>query len=111
METLVTLEAIRKAVEQAPMYLRGRDQVWEGGGLSRTRSGDEELVVTASIGLAEAGNSRSSLGLVGKAAYWALYEVKGEGGNLVKRETIMAYVPKPAHAETGRIVAYSEFEN
>ncbi len=111
-ETLVTLEAIRKAVEQAPMYLRGCDRVWEGGGPSRTRSGDEELVVTASIGLAEAGNSRSSLGLVAKAAYRALYEAKGAGGNLVKREAIMvADVSKPAHAETGRIVAYSEFEN
>jgi diguanylate cyclase (GGDEF)-like protein len=110
-ETLVTLEAIRKAVEQTPMYLRGRDRVWEGGGSSRTRSDGEELVVTASIGLAEAGASRSSLSLVTKAAYRALYEAKGEGGDLVKRETIMADIPKPAHAETGHIVAYSEFEN
>lgn len=110
-DTLVVLEAIRKAVEQATIYLRGRDRVWEGGGSSRTGSSDEELVVTASIGLAEAGNSRSSLGLVTKAAYRALYEAKGEGGNLVKRGTVTPDVRKPAPAETGRIVAYSEFEN
>lgn len=110
-ETLVTLEAIRKAVEQATMYLRGRDRVWEGGGSSRPTSSDEELVVTASIGLAEAGNSRSSVGLVTKIAYKALYEAKGEGGNLVKRGAITPETRKPAPAETGRIVAYNEFEN
>ncbi|TKS59897.1 MAG: GGDEF domain-containing protein [Nitrospira sp.] len=110
-ETLVTLEAIRKAVEQTTMYLRGRDRVWEGGGASHTGSSDEELVVTASIGLAEAGNSQSSLGLVTKIAYKALYEAKGEGGNLVKRGAITPETKKPVPAEAGRIVAYNEFEN
>jgi len=110
-DTLVNLEAIRKAVEQAAIYLRGRDRVWEGGSLSRTGADDEALGVTASIGLAEAGDSRSSLGLVTKAAYRALYEAKGEGGNLVKRGTTLINTPKPANPETGHIVAYSEFEN
>ena len=110
-ETLVTLEAIRKAVEQAALYLRGRDRVWEGGGLSRTGSSDEALAVTVSIGLAEAGDSGSSLGLVTKAAYRALYEAKGEGGNLVKRGAIVPDAPKQLRAQTGRIVAYSEFES
>ncbi|MGQ0695796.1 MAG: GGDEF domain-containing protein [Nitrospiraceae bacterium] len=110
-ETLVALEAVRKAVEQTTMCLRGRDRVWEAGGSSRTGSGDEELVVTASIGVAEAGNARSSLELVTKAAYRALYEAKGEGGNVVKRGVILAEAPKPPSAGTGRIVPYSEFEN
>jgi diguanylate cyclase (GGDEF)-like protein len=110
-ETLATLEAIRKAVEQTTLYLRGRDRVWEGAGSSRTGFDDEELVVTASIGLTEAGDSGSSLGLVTKAAYKALYEAKVDGGNLVKRGTITPDVRKPVPAEIGRIVAYSEFEN
>jgi diguanylate cyclase (GGDEF)-like protein len=110
-ETLVTLEGIRKAVEEATIYLRGHDRVWEGGTSSRAGSDDEELVVTASIGLTEAGDAKSSLGLVTKAAYKALYEGKGEGGNLVKRGTLTPELRKPAHPEAGRIVAYSKFEN
>lgn len=110
-ETLVTLEAIRKAVSQSTLYLRGRDRVWEGSRLLPSRPDDEELAVTASIGLAEAKGSRSSISVTTKAAYRALYEAKGEGGNLVKRATITADVPKPAAAQTGHIVAYSEFEN
>lgn len=110
-ETLGALEAVRKAVEQSTMYLRGRDRVWEAGGSSRAGSGDEELVVTTSIGVAEAGNARSSLELVTKAAYRALYEAKAEGGNLVKRGVIMADPPKLSHTGTGRIVPYSEYEN
>lgn len=110
-ETLVALEAIRKAVEQTTVYLRGRERVWDGGRSARSGSGDEALVVTASIGLAEAGGSRSSLSLVTKAAYRALYEAKGEGGNLVKRGTVAPDARKSAPAEIGHIVAYSEFEN
>jgi GGDEF domain-containing protein len=110
-DVLVTLEAIRKAAEQTTMYLRGRDRVWEGARSSRARSADEALAVTLSIGFAAAGDAGSSLGLATKAAYRALYEAKGEGGNLVKRGTLMADVRKPAHAGSGRIVAYGEFEN
>jgi GGDEF domain-containing protein len=108
---LVTLEAVRKAVEQATLSLRGRDRVREGTGLLRGGSDDEPLVVTVSVGLAEAEDSRSSISVVTKAAYRALYEAKGEGGNLVRRASIGADVPKPIRAETGHIVAYSEFEN
>jgi diguanylate cyclase (GGDEF)-like protein len=110
-ETVATLEAIRKTVEQATIYLRGRGRVWEGARSSRTRSGDEALAVTVSIGLAETGDSALSLGLATKAAYRALYEAKGEGGNQVKRGTATPEVRKPSHAATGRIVAYSEFGN
>lgn len=104
-DALSNLEAIRKAVELSTMYLHGRDRVWEGRG-----SDDDALIVTASIGLAEAGDSSSSLGLVTKAAYRALYEAKGEGGNLVRRGTLAAEAQHSAQAPTGRIVAYSDFE-
>jgi diguanylate cyclase (GGDEF)-like protein len=105
-EALARLEAIRKAVEQASLYLRGRDQVWEG-----RAAGDGALIVTVSIGLAEAGDNRSPIGPVTKAAYRALYAAKGEGGNLVKRETFEMDVLKSPAREVGRIVAYNEFEN
>jgi hypothetical protein len=79
----------------------------------REGSGREHdvLPVTASIGFAEAAGRHSSIGLVTKAAYRALYEAKGEGGNLIKRGTLSADVPKALPAEGGRIVAYSEFES
>ncbi|HXV67513.1 MAG TPA: GGDEF domain-containing protein, partial [Nitrospira sp.] len=105
-EALASLEAIRKTVAQAALYVRGRDRVWEGRGTE-----DQALPTTASIGLAEAGDRRSSLGLVTKAAYRALYEAKGEGGNLVRRGSVASEVPKGPQAETGHIVAYSEFEH
>jgi diguanylate cyclase (GGDEF)-like protein len=110
-DTLVTLDAIRKAVGQTAVYLRGRDRVWEGARSSRARPTDDALAVTVSIGFAEAGDAGSSLGLATKTAYRALYEAKGEGGNLVKRGTVMGDIRKPARAGTGRIVAYSEFES
>jgi diguanylate cyclase (GGDEF)-like protein len=105
-EALASLEAIRKTVAQAALYVRGRDRVWEGRGTE-----DQALPTTASIGLAEAGDRRSSLGLVTKAAYRALYEAKGEGGNLVRRGSVASEVLKGPQAETGHIVAYSEFEH
>ena len=109
-ETLVDLGAIRKAVEETQLYLRGRDRVWEGGGTAKQKSRDVALPATVSIGLAESGGARSSLALVTKAAYRALYEAKGEGGNRVKRGTVSADVPKALPEATGQIVAYSEFE-
>ncbi len=105
-ESLASLESIRKVVDQAAPYLRGRERVWEGVGTE-----NNALPVTASIGVAEAGDGRSSLGLVTKAAYRALYEAKAEGGNLVKRGSPVAESVKHAQTETGRIVAYNEFEN
>jgi GGDEF domain-containing protein len=110
-ETLVDLGAIRKAVEETQLYLRGRDRVWEGGGTARQKSGDVALSATVSIGVAESGGARSSLALVTKAAYRALYEAKGEGGNRVKRGTVSPDVPKASPDATGRIVTYSEFES
>jgi diguanylate cyclase (GGDEF)-like protein len=105
-DVLANLEAIRKAVEQSAMYLHVRDRVWEGKGAD-----EDALIVTASIGIAEAGDSSPSIGLVTKAAYRALYEAKGDGGNLVKRGTVGADAKHVAQARAGRIVAYSEFEH
>jgi diguanylate cyclase (GGDEF)-like protein len=110
-ETLVALERIRKTVEETTIYLGRHDRIIEGGQSLRGRSGKEELVVTASIGLAETGHSGASLDQVTKAAYRALYEAKGVGGNQVKRGSVILEPLRRSHAETGRIVAYSEFEN
>jgi diguanylate cyclase (GGDEF)-like protein len=110
-ETVAELDAIRKAVEETVLRLRGRDQVWEGRGASRPRSEDGILPVTVSIGLAEIDDAQLPIGLVTKAAYRALYEAKGEGGNFVKRGVLIDNTKKSAQRETGRIVAHSEFEN
>ena len=110
-ETLAELETIRKAVEQTILFLHGRHQVWEGKVTSRAESDDGRLEVTASIGLAETEDTQASIGLVTKAAYRALYEAKGEGGNIVRRGFLIDDTKQSAHGETGRIVAYNEFEN
>ncbi|MEK7764287.1 MAG: GGDEF domain-containing protein, partial [Nitrospirota bacterium] len=65
---------------------------------------------TLSIGVAEPTAPHLSLTLVTKAAYRALYEAKGEGGNMVKRGTIQIPSANTAPRHTGRIVACSEFE-
>ncbi|MBH0189586.1 MAG: GGDEF domain-containing protein [Nitrospira sp.] len=106
-ETLVDLGAIRKAVEATTLYLRGRDAVREGVG---TKSMDQALTVTVSIGLAETGDATLPLELVTKSACRALYEAKGEGGNRVKRGAVSADVPKAVPAGTGHIVACGEYE-
>ncbi|MDH5640698.1 MAG: GGDEF domain-containing protein [Nitrospira sp.] len=109
--TLVDLGAVRKAVEEATLYLNSRDRVWEGRGALRKKSGDEQLPVTVSIGLAAAEDAKSSFDLVIKAAYRALYEAKGEGGNRVKRGTVSEDIRKSRSAPTGQVVAYSDFQN
>ncbi len=109
--TVADLDAMRRSVEETTLYLCGRDRVRESRGSLHMRANDELLVVTASIGLAEAGYSSSSLSLVTRAAYRALYEAKILGGNLVKRGAVVVDVPKLSTVETGHIVAYSEFES
>jgi len=108
-ETLVFLEAIRKSIEQSALFLRGRERVWEDTSSSRRTSRDGALTITVSIGLAESGGSHLSHSLVTKAAYRALYEAKGEGGNLVKRGTITTGIPKRALTNVGMIVPSNEF--
>jgi len=109
-DTLATLEQIRKTVEQATLRLRSQTRIWEGSRSSPPGPKDIDLPVTLSIGVAEPAASQRLLTLVTKSAYRALYEAKGEGGNMVKRGTIQIASAKAAPKHTGRIVAYSEFE-
>ncbi|MEK7336419.1 MAG: GGDEF domain-containing protein, partial [Nitrospirota bacterium] len=109
-DTLATLEQIRKAVGQTTLRLRKQTRVWEGSRSSTSGSTDIDLPITLSIGVAEPTAPHLSLTLVTKAAYRALYEAKGEGGNMVKRGTIQTASANTAPSHTGRIVTYSEFE-
>jgi diguanylate cyclase (GGDEF)-like protein len=109
-DTLATLEQIRKAVGQTTLRLRKQTRVWEGSRSSTPGPKDIDLPITPSIGVAEPTAPHLSLTLVTKAAYRALYEAKGEGGNMVKRGTIQIPSAKTAPSHTGRIVTYSEFE-
>jgi two-component system cell cycle response regulator len=85
-EALVELETIRKAIESTSLYVRDGQRVWDntraGGSTSRK---DQELRVTASIGVADSAAEGATLNVVIKAAYRALYEAKTGGGNVVKR--------------------------
>lgn len=109
-DTLATFEKIRKTVEQIPLRLRNQTRVWEGQRASGTGSTDIELPLSVSIGVAEATPPGPLLTVVTKAAYRALYEAKGEGGNIVRRATMQAAPVKTAPLPAGRIVAYSEFD-
>ncbi len=104
-DTLVDLGAIRKSVELTVLYLRGRDRVRERGAGVSLKATDELLPVTVSIGVAEAGVDKSTIELVTKAAYRALYEAKSDGGNRVKRGTISAETKRIVPASTGQIAA------
>ena len=109
-DTLATLEQIRKTAEHTTLRLRKQTRVWEGSRSSTPGSKDLDLPITLSIGVAEPTAPHLSLTLVTKAAYRALYEAKGEGGNMVKRGAIQITSAKTAPSPTGRIVTYSEFE-
>ncbi|UVT14468.1 MAG: GGDEF domain-containing protein [Nitrospira sp.] len=110
MDTLAILEEIRKTVERMTVYVARRDRVFEGVLPARPRPGYEALVVSASVGVADAGDAGASLDLVTKAAYRALYEAKGLGGNLVHRGAPDIDTRKPSDHVGGRIVPSSEFE-
>jgi GGDEF domain-containing protein len=109
-DTLATFEKIRKTVEQISLRLRNQTRVWEGSRAPGGRIKDLDLPLSASIGVAEATPPGPLLTVVTKTAYRALYEAKGEGGNIVRRATMQAAPVKSAPQPTGRIVAYSEFD-
>ena len=110
METLMTLESVRKTIEAIRLYLRGRDRVWEKQrGTTKTGSRDRALPITLSIGVAEKQNDSATFSLVIKSAYRALYEAKGIGGNVVKRGLVVVNSPRRSHAGSGRIVASGEY--
>ncbi|MEY4529219.1 MAG: hypothetical protein RL768_2938, partial [Nitrospirota bacterium] len=109
-DTLATLEKIRKTVEQISLRLRNQTRVWEGSRAPGSGIKDLDLPLSVSIGVAEATPPGPLLTVVTKTAYRALYEAKGEGGNIVRRATMPAAPVKSAPQPTGRIVAYSEFD-
>jgi len=85
LDALVELENIRKSVETTLLFLQG-DRIWEApAGTASSGRTDQPLPITASIGVADTSGEESARGLVIKAAYRALYEAKGGGGNAVKR--------------------------
>ena len=111
LDTLVTLEQIRKTVEHTTLRLRKHTRVWEGSRSATPGSKDIDLPITLSIGVAEPTAPHLSLTIVTKAAYRALYEAKGEGGNIVKRGTAQIAPAHTVASHSGRIVASREVEN
>ena len=109
-ETLGTLETVRKTTEAIGLFLRGRDRVWEmQRGIKKAGPRDRELPVTLSIGVAEKLSDSTTLSLVIKSAYRALYEAKGSGGNVVKRGDVTIDPARRSHAGSGRIVPSGEY--
>jgi GGDEF domain-containing protein len=109
-DTLGRLEQMRKIVATTKLYLRRGDRVWEDTrSTHRGGTSDRELPVTLSIGVAEHTGAHSSLSLVTKSAYRALYEAKGAGGNVTKRGFVSAEPTRRSYAGSGRIVASEEF--
>jgi diguanylate cyclase (GGDEF)-like protein len=109
-EALSSLDAIRKSIEAISLFLRGRDRVW-GKERETQKAGprDQPLPVTLSIGVAEKVNDSTTLTLVIKAAYRALYEAKGAGGNVVKRGVEEAVPVRRSRAGPGKAASISEY--
>jgi diguanylate cyclase (GGDEF)-like protein len=111
MEALVVLDHVRSSIESTALFLRGREHVWEHRRGVKTPGGkDRALPVTVSIGVAEkSSDDKASLNQVIKGAYRALYEVKGAGGNAVKRGGVSPESGRRSHGHGGRIVPASEY--
>lgn len=109
-ETLMTLESARKTIENIDLFLRGRDRVWEKPrGNKKAASRDRALPVTLSIGVAEKLSDSTTLSLVIKSAYRALYEAKGNGGNVIKRGLILPKLTRRSDSYLGEITASREY--
>jgi diguanylate cyclase (GGDEF)-like protein len=110
-ETLSTLDTIRKSAENIWLFLRGKDRVWEKSrGAKEAGSRDRALPITLSIGVGETRDDGATLSLVIKSAYRGLYDAKGLGGNVVKRG-VEAIVPaRRSQSGTGRMVASGEYD-
>jgi len=109
-ETLVALEQVRKTVEAATLYLRGRNRVREARrGIASPGPKDRELPLSVSIGVAEKAEAPAALGLVIKSAYRALYEAKAAGGNVVKRGLVSVEPVRRSDRNSGRIIASGEY--
>ncbi len=109
-EALSALDTIRKSIEAVSLFLRGRERVWEKERVTqKTRPRDQAVPVTLSIGVAEKLNDGTSLTLVIKSAYRALYEAKGAGGNVVKRGIEENVPVRRSPTGTGRVSSMSEY--
>jgi len=104
-----TLDAVRKIVETTTFVLRGRDRVREEiRERSHQGSKDHPLPVTVSAGVAEKMNDATTISMVLKAAYRALYEAKSTGGTVVRRAIATAEPVRRPSGTFGRIVASGE---
>ena len=109
-EAMSTLETVRKTTEAINLILRGPDRVWQKERVTqKTGSRDRALPITLSIGVAEKVSDSTTLTLVIKSAYRALYEAKGAGGNVVKRGGAAIEPVRRSHAGSGRVVTSGEY--
>ena len=106
-ETLPTLETVRKTVEATSLLLCGHDRVREKGKW-KISDNERELPVTISGGVAEPAGEFKTLDSVQRAAYRALYEAKSAGGNIIKRGSARAEDARRSYGNQGRIVASGE---
>jgi diguanylate cyclase (GGDEF)-like protein len=109
-EAMSALDAIRKSIEAVTLFLRKGDQVREKQRPTQKPGlRDQALPITLSIGVAEKLDDTTTLTLVIKSAYRALYEAKGIGGNVVKRGGHEDVPVRLSHTGTGRIVASGKY--
>ncbi len=93
-DTMLALEGIRKDVEASNfVLLRGRSIV-EVPRRDRPAGAGEPLAVTVSIGVASTGEDGVLPAAVIRSAYQALHQATQEGGNQVKRGTVVD-IPQP----------------
>jgi GGDEF domain-containing protein len=102
-DTMLALEGIRKAVESSNfVFLRGRSIV-EVPRRDKPTGAGEPLAVTVSIGVASTGEDGVLPAAVIRSAYQALHQATQEGGNQVKRGTVIEIPqakPAPDRAHT-----------
>jgi GGDEF domain-containing protein len=109
-EALVDLERIRKCVESTSLILRDGRRIWEEVGKSGSlRANDQVLAITASIGVADSSSQGAALGGVVKAAYRALYDAKGAGGNAVKRGAVSARSFRQSRPDSAAAISGSRY--
>jgi GGDEF domain-containing protein len=85
-DALPHLEAVRRAIEEYRLAIRGDDRPKDskqGEGKRGSRKDTTEVSVTISIGVAESGDDQRSTDEVMKAADKALYRAKSKGRNQV----------------------------
>ncbi|MDH4187798.1 MAG: hypothetical protein OEV08_12460, partial [Nitrospira sp.] len=110
-ETMATLDSVRKTIEAVTLYLRGEEYVWEAQrDTAKTGTRNRALPITLSIGVAERPSKDATLNVVIKSAYRALYEAKVAGGNVVKRGMESIPSARRPYAESGRVAASREIE-